>query len=333
MEAALHTTEVSAAFDAASTNVAVVNRSRVGKLVIRGNDGLDLLHRLSTNDLLRASANSVTPTIFVTEKGRLIDYAVLVKSSMIMLLVSDGNESAVKSWIDKYTIMEDVTVETRTEDFGLISLVGPDAYLYAERVFGCSLQSGQVHEVTLPFSAVTLLCRSDFDVQRVDILVPSPETDNLWNHLLSASDNVPVPMDDVGYEVFRISRGIPKLGNEIREAFNPFEVGLRRAVSFRKGCYIGQEVIARLETYQKVQREPWGIVMSAEESPPREGARVVQNDAEIGILTSVSAATIRGKRCGIGILKKGHVRADDPIGIVGEGGACIGYCVKFPVIL
>ena len=141
------------------------------------------------------------------------------------------------------------------------------------------------------------------------------------------------PMGPLAYELFRIAHGVPSIGAEISEAFNPYEVGLRSAISFTKGCYIGQEVIARLDTYKKVQREPWGIVLDADQPAPRPGASLIQGESEIGVLTSISEAALRGKRCGIGILKKGSVHSDDPIGIAGEGSVVAGRCVRFPVPL
>ncbi len=100
-------------------------------------------------------------------------------------------------------------------------------------------------------------------VQMAHVLVQNAEAESVWTELTKRAEELGVPrMGFAAYETFRIARGIPDIGRELTNDFNPFEVGLRDAISMTKGCYIGQEVIARLDTYQKVKRKLVGILFA-----------------------------------------------------------------------
>ena len=109
----------------------------------------------------------------------------------------------------------------------------------------------------------------------LDIIVPKESATQIWQQLSHESEKHDIPrIGRAAYDAFRISRGIPAFGAEISNAFNPYEAGLAHAISFTKGCYIGQEVIARLDTYEKVQRELVGLMFEELQNEVQTGARV-----------------------------------------------------------
>ena len=99
-------------------------------------------------------------------------------------------------------------------------------------------------------------------------------------------------MGEAAWEIWRIEQGIPAWGRELTATVNPLEAGLRFAISFHKGCYIGQEVIARLEHYEKVRRRLMGLYL--EEEIPAGETRLEAEGREVGWLTS----SIRSPRWG-----------------------------------
>ena len=110
-------------------------------------------------------------------------------------------------------------------------------------------------------------------------------------------------MDSESYEVFRISAGVPAHGPEFGEEVNPLEAGLWDAVSFTKGCYVGQEVVARLNTYEKVKR--YLAMLSLEDGAiPDAGAPLTVDGKDAGKLTSVSPVLISGRRPALGYVRK-----------------------------
>ncbi len=100
-------------------------------------------------------------------------------------------------------------------------------------------------------------------------------------------------LDPSSYEAWRIISGLPAMGAELTEERNPLEAGLRDAVSFTKGCYVGQEVIARLNTYDKVSRELLRLELPPGVPMPARGAAVRWDGRDVGAITS--AAKVPGR--------------------------------------
>ncbi len=313
-------------YDSAVSTVALADRSAIGRIQVSGKDAIDLLHRLSTNNLLEGKAGQAIGTVFTTDKGRIVDYVhVLLKNNFLLVLTSPTNEEAFVQWIDKYTIIEEIQLTVITSLTSMVGLIGPSARPIAEQLVGCSLKPNQFVEADLSCGNTTVLYRNEFETEIVDFIVDAARLSDLKTLLNQ------VELDKDVYETFRISRGIPILGHELTNAFNPYEVNLRHAISFNKGCYLGQEVIARLDTYQKVQRQLYGVVFDAADLPS-ENSIISRNGEDAGILTSISSQLHHDKRIGLGVLKKKLVAADDYISVVSGGNTYQATIQKVPIM-
>jgi folate-binding protein YgfZ len=104
----------------------------------------------------------------------------------------------------------------------------------------------------------------------------------LWQALTEAGA---VPMGDRAWEQLRIEQGRPAPDHELTEDYNAVEASLWQAISLNKGCYIGQETIARLDTYKGVKQQIWGIQL---DQPPEVGTAITLGEEKIGILTSLT---------------------------------------------
>jgi len=116
------------------------------------------------------------------------------------------------------------------------------------------------------------------------------------------------------FEFLRVLHSVPLHGHEIAESYNPYEVGLRDAISFTKGCYIGQEVIARLDTYGKVQKE-LRMLWSDSSDTPHAGTPVVADGQEAGVVTSSTAGL--GRSIILAVLKKDTIHSHEVFRING----------------
>jgi hypothetical protein len=112
------------------------------------------------------------------------------------------------------------------------------------------------------------------------LIVPAEKAANVWSFLVAAGS---VPMGDRVWEVLRIQQGRPVPERELTEDYNPLEAGLWQTLSFNKGCYIGQETIARLNTYKGVKQYLWGIRLDA---PAEPGSVITVGEEKVGKLTS-----------------------------------------------
>jgi folate-binding protein YgfZ len=320
-------------FDAATARVALVDRSATGRLEATGADARDLLHRLSTNDLLTGKPGRVVGTVFTTEKGRIIDYVhVIIKDTSLLLLTSPSNEQTFSRWIEKFTIMEEISLKQVTGATVMFSLLGPNAPVLAGMLAGTDIPENCFLECKLSCGDALFVHRREFHTASVDVLAEKETADELWGLLNSAGTGLGLErMGTRAYQAFRISRGIPELGAELSDAYNPYEAGVVHAVSFTKGCYIGQEVIARLDTYQKVQHEVRGIEYETSEHLNKDALIIAGNREDAGVITSVCHETIHGRQFAIGILKKGLVRADDTVTIVSGKTQMQGRIREFPL--
>lgn len=267
-------------FDLGSTSV----------LKLNGAESLDLLHRITTNDVARLAPGEARETLFVTEKGRLIDrVAVLARGSGADLLPSGGAASTLKEWIEKFIIMEDVSLELAPgiAHRAVISIPAESA----PPVPAWLPAAGRWTE--RPAEGILLAVRTlHAGCDRTDLLLEGEAPTGI------TSDGRAAGAEE--WERFRIRSGIPAHGKEITDAFNPYETNLAGAISFTKGCYIGQEVIARLDTYDKVQREL--VLVGLPDGIPAAGLPV---RLEWGWLTSCAAGEPGSDPVGLAVLRRG----------------------------
>jgi folate-binding protein YgfZ len=216
---------------------------------MRGHESVDFMQRMSTNDFSRFMPGTVQKTLFINEKGRIIDTAWIIhETDRLVTVVSRGMAAVIIEWLNKYIIMEDIFLKEISDD----------------------------HSLSLHFSPTQNERGYSTDY------FSFPVTVELRN--ISGGTPVSVPQH---FDRWRIMNGIPFAGKEIVQDFNPLELRLRDWISFSKGCYIGQEVIARLDTYDKVQRALYRF-SSAQDLRERELICDISG-AEIGRVTSVTA--------------------------------------------
>lgn len=256
------------------SRVAAFDVSDSGRLRVSGDDAIDLLNRLSTNDLERLEVGRGMGTTLTTNKGRIIDLLrVLRRDGDLLVLTSPGTQLKVAEWIDFYTFAEDVEVEDLTGDTAHWLIVGADA---AETVDRARLDADGLREY-LDHRAVG------------DVTIVRAQLGNVAAYeVISPIDAKPPDADALqpgDLELLRIEQGVPAYPNELNEAHNPLEANLKPHISFNKGCYIGQEVVARLNTYDRVQR--WLCQLVVDDGATLEvGAAVMVDDANVGEVTT-----------------------------------------------
>jgi folate-binding protein YgfZ len=282
----------------------VVDRQSVGLLRASGKDAVDLLDRLSTNDLSGLALGKGVSTVLTTNKGRVIDLLRVVHlGGHLLVLCSRDAVTRVSEWIDFYTFEEDVVVSEVTAEYFITGLVGPQALATAQQVAGAAAAGltayGAVDADVAGVKATVV--RTDFLGEAAfDFIVAVSDGQALRDALAEHAEAV----GPEALEAARIERGIPAFGSELNEDHNPLEAGLIDSISFNKGCYVGQEVVARLNTYDKVQRRlavlNWppdpalggpvsaGDPVSGGDSVSV-GDEIVGDDKVIGAITSVAA--------------------------------------------
>ncbi|MFQ5860615.1 MAG: aminomethyltransferase family protein [Dehalococcoidia bacterium] len=300
---------------------ALVDRSYLGRLQATGKDVLDLLNRLSTNRVVDLLSGEAVPTVLTTERGRIIDLVSVANlGDSILVVTSPQTRGQVAQWIDRYTFLEEVAVEDVTPDTALLTLLGPGSPELVQGVLGAgaaALAPWRSTPALLDGLSLQVLRTDPLGVLGYDLLVGAEEAERLFRHLLEAGEPLGLrPVGMVALELLRLRRGWPVHGKELGEAYNPLEAGLKGAISFTKGCYIGQEVVARLDTYQKVQRQL--VVLAFDGSAVQEGDRLLQEDREAGRVTS--AARYQGQSIGLGYIRLGATALGNRLAVSGREG-------------
>jgi folate-binding protein YgfZ len=267
-----------------------VDFSDHGILRMKGNDAIDLLHRISTNDFRSFRDGAAVQTVLLSEKGRLVDSVVILhRNDHLLVITSRGAQQHVAQWIEKFIIMEDVKLSDETGQHLLFFHCTPDDGHHAPESNGAKLNAFRTNYFDL---------ESTFHIGDVSSSI---------RDLLESAALVQVGNE--AYEIFRIRNGISAYGKEIIADWNPLELGLRGQMSFAKGCYVGQEVIARLDTYKKVQKKLCRVHID-KVLPSNGEYRLYAEGKEAGSLTS-HVPNIGGESGSIGLamVKSGFAKA------------------------
>ena len=313
-------------YKAARQGAALLDRSAFGRLRITGADGLDLLNRLSTNKLIDLSAGEGASTVLTSNKGRIIDLFPVVNLGDELLVITHPQTSEkVVDWIDHYTFGEDIQVKYVTDETAVLSILGPRAAaILGLETTTLSLYSAR--EVTIQGVQATIVRTDALGTTGYDLLVAASQAEEAWKALV---DGGAVPMGEDAAEMIRVEQGVPSYGRELGEEFNPLEAGLLPSISFDKGCYIGQEVVVRLNTYNKVQKRLVGIAVGEGDPQPEQRLEVEGKDA--GILTSVVYSPILESRLALGYVRSRFASAGQEVDI-GNGDVKLqGVIVELPL--
>ncbi len=314
--------------------VGLRNISHRGIIELRGKDVLDFLHRISTNSVKEISKGDIRRTIFTNEKGRIIDVTSLINlEDYQLLLCSPQNKSKVIRWIEKYIIMDDVTVTDATGKYGVLELSGPQADSFITLVCGKSVADFEENV----FKAVNAEGMMFFLVKMRDLngelkysFLSDPNTSIHLVKYMTENKGI-FDFNLIGedaYNIYRIEQGIPIAPFELNDNYNPHEVHMRDFISFTKGCYIGQEVIARLDTYDKVQKLLKGVVLENELESELPINLVDEEGKEAGVITSVATSKKFQQQIGLGYIRKFYLENDKQIFAKNENEALVKVTVK-----
>ncbi len=308
------------ALEAAQSGVALCDRSHWGMIEVSDGDRLRFLHNQSTNDFLSLTPGQGCETVFVTSTARTIDLVTAyILDDAVLLLTHPSSSQRLITWMDRFIFFADrVQLADLSGHYAILSLMGIHGGAIAQKLGAADLVSqpqGSHQQVQFQGDDIRIAVGSGLATPGFTLIVDGAAAPRLWTQL---TDWGAVPMGERVWEQLRIEQGHPMPDHELTDDYNPLEAGLWHTVSFTKGCYIGQETIARLDTYNGVKQQLWGIKLNGS-APP--GTPICDADqTKIGQLTSVvttptgiiGLAYIRTKAGGVGL----DVRVGDSNGTI-----------------
>jgi len=292
---------------------AVAQRSHLSRLLATGPDLLDLLHRLSTGDVRGLEPGRGRPTVVTTPKGRIVDRLFVhhLGQRGVLMVGGAGSASRVAEHLARYAFAEDTGVADATATTCHVAWVGPRA---AEAVAAAGLPVPDTHAAvaaTLDGVPVHVLGQDGWSAAGFSVVAEQSAAAAVWESCVAAAARTDGgPAGERALDAYRVLRGIPIAGHELTSDYNPLEAGLWDAVSFDKGCYVGQEVVARLRTYDKVSRTivRLDIDVADGSSAPAPGTPLVVGGKPVGTLTSV-AFPPGSPPTGLGYVKRRELEA------------------------
>jgi tRNA-modifying protein YgfZ len=272
LEAMATVDALQAGYDACVSGAALVDRSEAGKLLLTGPQAREFLDGQVSNDIVNLQPGHGHYATLLTNKGRMLaDLRALALDDEALLLVTERIAlQALFDQVRRGLIGWRAELHKRTLQLGLLSLIGPKAEEVA-RAAGLPVPGEAEHDV-VAFDGDGAVVRTDLGL---DVLPPAERAEQTRAALLAAGA---LAASEDAAEIVRVESGRPRFGRDADETAMPEEAGIvDRAVSFKKGCYVGQETVARLHWKGKPNRRLRGLRST---TPLQPGAPVTVTTAD-----------------------------------------------------
>ncbi len=283
-----------AEYQAVRQAVGLSDLSHRGKIRITGDDRITWLQSLISNDILPLQPGQGRYSSFLTHKGKMLGYFRVYALSDSLWVedvgeVGDATFQALRKFL-LYGVK--AKMENCAESWGLLLISGPKACSTVSAAFGVEMSD------LTPLSAISarigghaayVLRTEETGEDDLEILLPADALSTTWERLMEAGAVYGIKAVGAhAREALRIEAGLPKAGADLNEEIVPPEANLEgKAFSLNKGCYPGQEVVARMDTYGHVRRKLVGFVLKDTAIPPH-GAKLFSGDREVGWISSAT---------------------------------------------
>ena len=272
--------------------VGIADLSHRGKARVTGEDRVKWLQSVISNDILPLQPGQGRYSSFLTHKGKMLTYfRCYMQADAVMLEdvgeIGDATYSALRKFLLYGTKAK---MENCAESWGLLLISGPKAAIVLKAAFGTDvedLRPVSFVSATIGGQQAFVIRTEETGEQDYEVLIPADGLVIAWERLLDAGARHGIkPVGRQALEMLRIEAGIPKAGPDLNEEIVPPEANLEgKAFSLSKGCYPGQEVVARMDTYGNVRRKLVGLVLRDATVPPQ-GAKLFSGDREVGWISS-----------------------------------------------
>ena len=295
-------------------NVRIYTPSKYKFIAVKGKDSIDLLDRLTTNDLKSLKSMEHAYSLLVSPKGRMIEMlSVLNLEGQIILGCSANSLNKVLEWIDFYTFGEEVEIILDQKDYqSKIMIMGENSISFINFIFGIdmSLSEGKSMFIALNkqhYGRIKLLIvnKNYFDFGHYEIYASREDVDYVLKLFKQNRHNFKFVdyLNDDKFNNYRIVNNLAGYPTEINENYNPLEAGLKKYINFSKGCYVGQEVIARLDTYSKVKNR---LVLI--KSDTEVDSELINKDKHIGNITSYTSPNFYNGDYKLAYIRKSFIK-------------------------
>ena len=280
--------------DAVRRDAGIADLSHRGMLRVTGEDRVKWLQSIISNDILPLTPGHGVYSSLLTHKGKMVSYfRVFILPDFVLIEdvgeIGDTTFQALRKFLLYGTKAK---LEHLGQSWSLLLVSGPRAPEIVGTAFQCDVASLKPLQILIHDGGghPRLLIRSEETGETdIEILVPGEAVSEVWTQLWTAGESMGLTAFGAeAREALRLEAGLPKAGTELTEAIVPPEANLEgKAFSLTKGCYPGQEVVARMDTYGSVRRRMVTLVLESTSVPPQ-GVKVFSGDREVGWISSAA---------------------------------------------
>ena len=300
-----------AEFRQARESVALIDKNYRAYLSFTGPDRVRYLNAVLTNDIKGLSAGQGNVSLLLNPQGHILAEIETYAFAEKLFCVSYAmiRERLVEV-LDKFIIMDDVTLTDETERFGTLALEGPKAAAVVGEISGIDIGTlGELSSTDGTVDAVPcrIVKRSPGGVAGAEFVAERGKLPVLWEILLDAArKHGGGPMGYTALSGLRLAQGVPWFGYDFGEKQIPHEAGLQDShISYTKGCYTGQEIVERVRSRGQVNRQRVGLVFSGE-AVPEAGTALMMDGKEVGFVTRAAKAwdSVPARVLGMGYVRR-----------------------------
>ena len=305
-------------YRAAMEAVVVIDRSHLGRVAVSGADRVAFLHNMLSANIKTVAAGAGAESTFLTNKGKLIaNITVFHDTDRLLMETESERVSPLTEALSRFIISEDVSLESLGGESSF-SVEGPGASALVASLAGTAASElDELAHLTFVSSGdVRITSRRHDPSPRFDVAAPTSRALELLER--ARAQGAVVASAELA-EARRIEAGRPRFGTDMDESHMPLEAGLDDAISFDKGCYIGQEYVVRLAHRGHLNRKLVGIKIDGSEVPSA-GATVTADDQETGAITSAAFSPTLGAVVALGYLRRDSFAPDTKVTVDGKSG-------------
>lgn len=271
------------------------------KLQISGKDRTRWLNGMITNNIRDLGQGRGVYAFILTPQGHNQGDLTAYNRGEYLLATTDRDQVAkVTTVLQKYIIMDKVEIEDISEKLVSVGIAGPKAAetLRKMGIDVSQLELSEVVDAVWQEIGMSVVRNSHPQIDGYEIWLAPDNVERLWDALVTAGAT---PVGSDALEMYRIARGVPRYGIDLRERDLPQETGQEHALNFSKGCYIGQEIVERIRARGNVHRTFIGFDVAGE--PPQPGTKVRANEKDMGEITSATRLPT-GRSIAVGYLRR-----------------------------
>ncbi len=318
-----------AAYHAAHEHAALFDATPYGRVWMRDRDRAALLHRLSTNQIERLRPGQRVETVLTTPIGRIIDLlSVFCMDDALLLVSSPERGAALLNYLRGNIFFNDkVKLEDARTSLGQLALYGPaaDRLLTSLGLPGAETPAHTFATTSWDGQPLYITGTRPIAGGGRWLIAPPNSLATLHTALCTAGAH---PLDGETFEILRVEAGHGAYGHELSEEYIPLETGLWDAVSFSKGCYVGQEIIARMESRGRLAKSLRGLRLLERPELPTGSKPLAKLDAagkEAGDLTSIVDSPRYGL-IALAYVRTAYLSGETPLSVAG----CRAEIVELP---